>query len=220
MIKFKEKALKDNDTSVEEVLYLLLLSTDINIDKDVENVHNQVVSKGYITSKRNEDMTPSGRWALTKKAIDLISEVIVNSDDKITSRETMWENLACKLKALFPEGKRPGTNYYWAEGKSLITKRLKLFFKKYESDLKDIYKAKNTKYENWDTFISDRILEATEKYIESFNGNYTWMKTLKYFIFQEKLNANNEVESASELINYLENNDQKTISSEWTARVL
>jgi hypothetical protein len=220
MIKFKDKAIKDNNTSVEEVLYLLLLNTNINIDSDVKDIHNKLVSQGYITAKRDDSMNLSGQWALTSKAYTLITEVIVNSDEKITSREEMWENLATKLKALFPEGKRPGTNYYWAEGKSLIIKRLKLFFKKYESDLKDIYESRNEQYDDWNTFISDKIIEATEKYIEGFNGNYTWMKTLKYFLFQEKLNANREVESASELINYLENNNQKTVSSEWTARVL
>ena len=100
-----------------------------------------------------------------------------------------------------PKGKKDGTNYYWADGVALIMRRLKLFFKKYGN-----------------TYTDEQIIKAASKYVEGFNGNYTYMRLLKYFIFKEKVGAAGEVEGESELINYIENAGQEeNLRNDWTS---
>ena len=59
------------------------------------------------------------------------------------------------------------------------------------------------------SFTEEEALEATKKYIESFNGNYTYMRILKYFILKDEVKIGEEgnryVEQVSELANFLEN---------------
>ena len=83
----------------------------------------------------------------------------------------------------------------------MIVRRLKLFFKKYEN-----------------TYTDEQIIQATEKYVQGFNGNYQYMRLLKYFIFREKVGAAGEVEGDSELISYIENAGQEEyLSNDWTS---
>jgi len=107
-------------------------------------------------------------------------------------------NLAKELKELFPKGKKDGTNYYWSDGIQLIVRRLRLFFKKYGN-----------------TYTNEQILQAADKYIKGFNGDYRYMKLLKYFIFKEKLGVGGDIEGESELINYIENNGQEDLNDNW-----
>lgn len=82
-------------------------------------------------------------------------------------------------------------------------RRLKLFFKKYGNEYTD-----------------EQIIQATKKYVEGFNGNYTYMRLLKYFIFKEKVGASGEVEGDSELISYIENAGQTDdLRSDWTTQL-
>ena len=61
-------------------------------------------------------------------------------------------------------------------------------------------------------------VNAAIKYVRGFNGNYQYMKTLKYFIFKEKIGANREVEGESDLINYMENDGQEEdLRNDWTS---
>ena len=109
--------------------------------------------------------------------------------------------MATRLKEIFPKGKKDGTNYYWADGVALIVRRLKLFFKKYGN-----------------TYTDEQIIQATEKYVQGFNGNYQYMRLLKYFILKEKIGAAGEVEGDSELISYIENFGQEdTLSNDWAS---
>lgn len=95
--------------------------------------------------------------------------------------------LAIELKKIYPKGKKEGTNYYWTDGVAIIAKRLKAFFNKYGN-----------------IYTSEQIIKATKKYVGSFMLDYRYMKLLKYFIFKEE-NDN----SSSELINYIENYNEK-----------
>ena len=69
-----------------------------------------------------------------------------------------------------------------------------------------------------DSYTDEQILNAARQYVEGFNGNYRYMRLLKYFIFKESLNANNEVEGGSELLTYIENEGQEdTLKDNWTS---
>lgn len=181
--------------TIDEILLMIVLEN--NVDLDV--AQNNLISKGYITVNRNELFLPIG-WRLTNTGKDMLNAIIVDSDKHQEPQEKLTD-LATKLKAIFPKGKKDGTSYYWSDGVPLVIRRLKLFFKKYGSD-----------------FTNEQIIQATEKYVEGFNGNYQYMRLLKYFIFKEKVGANGEIEGDSELISYIENaGEEENLKNEWTS---
>ena len=180
--------------TIDEVLLMIVLENNVNLDE----AQKVLISKGYITVNRNELFLPIG-WRLTNVGKDMLNNIIVDSDKHQEPQDKLTE-LATKLKTIFPKGKKDGTNYYWSDGVPLIIRRLKLFFKKYGND-----------------FTNEQIIQATEKYVEGFNGSYQYMRLLKYFIFKEKVGANGEIEGDSELISYIENADNEDLRNEWTS---
>ena len=181
--------------TIDEVLLMIVLENNVNLDE----AQKVLISKGYITVNRNELFLPIG-WRLTNTGKDMLNAIIVDSDKHQEPQEKLTD-LATKLKAIFPKGKKDGTNYYWSDGVPLVIRRLKLFFKKYGND-----------------FTNEQIIQATEKYVEGFNGSYQYMRLLKYFIFKEKVGANGEIEGDSELISYIENADEEeNLKNEWTS---
>ena len=180
--------------TIDEVLLMIVLENNVNLDE----AQKVLISKGYITLNRNELFLPIG-WRLTNVGKDMLNGIIVDSDKHQEPQDRLTE-LATKLKTIFPKGKKDGTNYYWSDGVPLIIRRLKLFFKKYGND-----------------FTDEQIIQATEKYVEGFNGSYQYLRLLKYFIFKEKVGANGEIEGDSELISYIENADNEDLRNEWTS---
>lgn len=195
MICLSKEGCQKNNISIGEVL--LLLSIHNNVDLDL--AQKELIKKGYITANMNDLFQQIG-WRLTNKGAEIIDSVIIDSD-KNQQPEDKLVQLATRLKEIFPKGKKDGTNYYWADGVALIVRRLKLFFKKYG-----------------DAYSDEQIIQATLKYVEGFNGNYTYMRLLKYFIFKEKIGAAGEVEGDSELISYIENADHTdNLKNDWTS---
>ena len=82
--------------------------------------------------------------------------------------------------------------------------------------LKSFYKRYGRKY------TEDEIANATQEYVDSFNGNYTFMRVLKYFIIKDVRKQGEEVnyvEQVSELASYLENAGQEDYNKNWTAQL-
>lgn len=123
-------------------------------------------------------------------------------EESVIIKTRSYKELAAELKTIFPPGKKEGTNRYWAEGVALIERRLKLFEKKYG------------------LYSPESILEAAKKYVEGFNGNYRFMRTLRYFIFREEIGVAGEVESKSDLLTYLENaGEEDGLRNDWTTEL-
>lgn len=182
-----------NNITLAEALLLLAISNNADLD----TAQKELIKKGYITASRNDLFQQVG-WRMTNKGASVIDSVIVDSDRNQKPEDNLTA-LATKLKEVFPKGKKDGTNYYWADGVALIVRRLKLFFKKYG-----------------DGYTNEQIVQAAEKYVQGFNGNYQYMKLLKYFIFKEKVGANGEVEGESDLVSYIENAGQEeTLRNDW-----
>lgn len=195
IVCLSKEGCQKNNVSIGEAL--LLLSIHNNADLNV--AQKELIRKGYITADRNDLFQQIG-WRLTNKGTEVIDSVIVDSDKK-SKPDERFTQLATRLKGVFPKGKKDGTNYYWADGVALIVRRLKLFFRKYG-----------------DTYTDEQIVKAAEKYVQGFNGNYTYMRLLKYFIFKEKVGAAGEVEGDSELISYIENAGQEeNLRNDWTS---
>lgn len=190
-----KKAAQQNGITIDEALLMLVIHNKANL----ERAEKALIQKGFITAERNELFQQTG-WRLTNKGTEVLDSVIIDSDKEQEPQDRLIQ-LATKLKEIFPKGKKDGTNYYWTEGVVLIVRRLKLFFKKYGNK-----------------FTDEQIIQAAEKYVQGFNGNYQYMRLLKYFIFKEKVGANNEVEGDSELISYIENfGQEEDLRNDWTS---
>lgn len=190
-----KKAAQQNGITIDEALLMLV----IHNKADLERAEKTLIQKGLITAERNDLFQQVG-WRLTNKGTEVLDSVIMDSDKEQEPQDRLIQ-LATRLKEIFPKGKKDGTNYYWADGVALIVRRLKLFFKKYGNK-----------------FTDEQIVQATEKYVQGFNGNYQYMRLLKYFIFKEKVGANGEVEGDSELISYIENAGQEeNLRNDWTS---
>ena len=177
----------NNGTCIGEVLLLYEYALKIS----PESMKQSLIDKGYITNAGDL----FGRYTATDKAVKLLDSVLADSS---VDDDTKITELATKLKELYPKGKKEGTNQFWADGVSIIVKRLKIFYKKYGF------------YDN------DIIIKATEDYIKSFNGDYRFMKTLKYFLWSEKVNKAGEVEPTSDLLTYIENAGEiDELSDDW-----
>lgn len=185
-----------NDVSLGEVLMLLAYCNEENL----QNAHNSLVDRGYIAEKY-DNFHPIG-WRLTRAGVEVLDSVVIDSE-KYERSDADLLSLAGKLKEIFPSGKKEGTSNYWAEGKLLIVKRLKAFFKKYGNEYTD-----------------DQIIQAAKKYVEGFNGNYQFMRTLKYFIFKDQEVAG-ERDYSSDLLNYIENAGQEDVlGNDWNTELI
>ncbi len=192
-----ENKCKQQNISVGTALYLAALYHGDFIDKDN---FTEICNKGYLEYKGYDIRGKLIEPKLTQQGIDIVETLFINSE--IPDKESSIKILAETLKGIFPAGKKPGTNLYWAEGVALIEKRLKLFYKKY---------GKN--------FSSDDIIIAATNYVkDNTSNNYSIMRVLKYFIFKETRNALGEVESISDLLTYLENAGQEeSLGIDWTS---
>lgn len=196
-ISLNKEACSSNGITLGEALLMLAIANKA----DLKEAEQALINKGYLTADRDDLFQQIG-WRLTNKGTEVIDSVIVDSDKKQEPNDRLIQ-LATRLKEIFPKGKKDGTNYYWADGVALIVRRLKLFFKKYGN-----------------TYTDEQIIQATSKYVEGFNGNYTYMRLLKYFIFKEKVGAAGEVEGDSELISYIENAGQEeNLRNDWTSSI-
>lgn len=190
-----KKAAQQNGITIDEALLMLVIHNKANL----ERAEKALIQEGLITAERNDLFQQVG-WRLTNKGTEVLDSVIMDSDKEQEPQDRLIQ-LATRLKEIFPKGKKDGTNYYWADGVALIVRRLKLFFKKYGNK-----------------FTDEQIVQAAEKYVQGFNGNYQYMRLLKYFIFKEKVGANGEVEGDSELISYIENAGQEeNLRNDWTS---
>lgn len=144
---------------------------------------------------------------LTKEGIKAVEEMFLNSELDVLEKDR-FEVLAEKLMDVFPKGKQPGGKYYFRGNSKDVASKLKKFFKMYGN-----------------TYTDDQIINAAKKYVESFHGNYTYMRLLKYFIWKQvsKIDSagNHYIEEVSELADYITNEGEgDNIDTNWTANLV
>ena len=183
--------------SLPEVLAVLLTkSCDGKLFETIEDIHNNCI---LYTDKNSPNVI-----TIVKEAFDEKTCKILLESDKAVPKPDRCESLAIQLRALFPKGVKSGTTA-WRGNLREITLKLQKFFKLYGNQWTD-----------------EQIVEATKRYVSSFNGIYTYMRTLKYFILKNthKLYENGVgfVEETSDLATCLENPD-KVESTDWTVSI-
>jgi hypothetical protein len=178
-ITINEKLLEQYNLSVEEFLILYICSKNYNIKELLDTI----IAKGYA----NKDVFNEYKAVVSDNIKNLIVDIIINSDKKIIDKEKDFLALANKMRDLYPSGKKPGTNYSWKDSGIVIAQKLKTLVVKFGC-----------------SFTEKEALDATKKYIESFNGNYTYMQLLKYFILK---NDKNTGDIKSEFMTLIENKE-------------
>ena len=135
--------------------------------------------------------------SLSSKGESLVADML-NDAKRFPSSDARIERLAERLMEVFPKGKKEGTPYYWKGNKKEIKDKLKKFF---------VYFG--------NSYTDDQIVQAARMYVASFNGDYRFMRLLKYFIWKNDIKRDAEstsVEQVSELASYIENSGQESSS--------
>lgn len=166
--------------TVNEFL-LLLFFTGMG---DTQKCVDSLLKKGLV--ERN--IFNQEQIVLTLKTKELVHDILLNSNGKVNGKERDFDNLANKLREIFPKGCKDGTNYNWRGSTAEISRKLKNLVVKYDCQ-----------------FTDEEAIEATKAYVASFNGNYRYMKLLKYFLLKTPVNNNGDVEIESEFMTFLEN---------------
>jgi hypothetical protein len=182
------KVLSDNGFSLRDFAILLYYISGGERDIHPE-ISNALFERGYLIK------TLLGYQYNTHMAEDLM--FWVSESKRVATKKPSRDvsSLATRLRELFPTGKKDRA-LNWRGSQKAIEQRLTLFFNKYECQYTD-----------------DEICDCTQKYIASFNGNYTYMRVLKYFIMKQ-VDGTNIMEST--LYELLENQDEEPVNSDWT----
>lgn len=174
--------LEKYNLSLDEFALLLFLTKN----KDIKESINSLANKGYVIVPSNNP----NHYIVGLSTVKIIQDILLDSDEFIENNKNRFNVLADKLREIFPKGNKTGTNYNWRGSTAEIARKLKNLVVKY-----------NCK------FTDEEAIEATKAYIASFNGDYRYMKLLKYFLLKTPINNNGDVEIESDFMTYLENKD-------------
>jgi HEPN domain-containing protein len=185
-ITIDEKVCTKHKMTVQEVLIALIMRMG-NVPDTMENMLNR------------EILVDTGEYQVTQHWSDVLDEIISDSSGRVEKSDEELLELAKQMRELYPQGKmkdRYGrmTPYYYRCNNSEVVKKLKKFF---------------TIFGN---VPDEDILDATKRYVASFQGNYTGMRLIKYFILKDDVKPGedgNHVEQISDLATFLENKESE-----------
>lgn len=155
---------------VSQFLYLLAKQNGLNSEDEKELHSKKLLNQGL-----------DGTYYLSKDGNTFIDRVIVDGikDLEFTKRDIA--DIIDEMRMLFPTGKKTGTNNYWRGNLAELRDRLTIFLKRHGN------------------FPKEDILAATQKYIDSYQGDYRLMRTLKYFIFKKNPDGSFEYDLLTQL---------------------
>lgn len=134
-----------------------------------------------------------GQWMITQRWNDRVDDILMESTGKTESEDRLTE-LAKKMRKEYPDGKIPGTSYYYRCNVGEVASKLKRFFLKYGN------------------YSDDEIIAATRRFVNDKKGD-VYFPLLKYFIWKQKTVRDEwgvgHVEEVSTLATYLENSQQE-----------
>jgi hypothetical protein len=185
---------------IDDYFALLAMYYGAEINSDT---YKRITQEGYLDFDALDEELPIGARINDNGKI-MLEDVILDSEIKETKDTNngvvdRFSWLADQLRALYPAGKKPGTSFQWRDSTAIIAKRLKALVASYNCE-----------------FTDEEAIEATKRYVASFNGNYQYMQLLKYFI-SKKVIIDGAVEPSSQLLSYIENaNDVDSSNTTWT----
>lgn len=194
-----EEVCKKQGMTLPEVLAVVLVKTGVDVGELFKELQERKVLVVQNTLL-GEVLMVTQRWD------DVCSNILLSSDN-VVPEEDRIEKLASALMQIFPQGRKDGTNTYWRGNIKDTKLKLKKFFKLYGSKYSD-----------------EQIITATKKYVESFNGNYSYMRVLKYFIWKDVKKQDSEgrfyIEEVSDLATLIENaGHEEILRDDWTSKI-
>lgn len=192
-----EDICKKKGMDLPSLLAVLLVKTGVNITE----LFNDLVNKEVLV----KDMFSEG-FLVTQRWDSTCSDILLSADTSVPSDEQLLP-LVDTLMSIFPSGKKEGTSLYWKGNRKDNKERLQKFFKLYGNKYSD-----------------EQIIHAAKKYVESFNGQYTYMRALKYFIWKDEMKMGSDgrkyIEEVSDLASYIENAGQEDdLKRDWTSTI-
>ena len=95
-ININEKVCEENNLSVPKALALAA------IQYSTPNDYDELIKEGLIKKCNSLIFEPERRYSLMDKAEELLTKIIINSDSNVTKRSTNIEELADKLRDIYP----------------------------------------------------------------------------------------------------------------------
>lgn len=179
-------------------------------DVDILEALDELKKEGFIISSiysSDHNYQPPYRrlsWSIVEKGKQaLIENCVQPKSIKTVNKAAVMNrctNLAAQLMELYPVGSKPGTHLKWRGYSKNVAERLaKLILAGNE-------------------FTDEEAIEATKAYIASFNGNYTLMRVLPYFLSKNDIKGG-EVDKKCDFMEYVEdyrkNPKQASLKSDW-----
>ena len=187
-ISVSEDVLKKYELSLNEFLLLYLCSRET----DINSVAESLVQKGLADKSLKEEFIV----VVSDNIKELIATILIDSAKAVLNKNSDFMDLANKMREIFPAGRKPDTTYYWRDSTQLIARKLSTLVTKFDI-----------------SFTEEEALNATRRYVNSFNGDYRFMQLLKYFILKTDKNTG---EIKSEFMSLLQNpEEQSTLNDEW-----
>ncbi len=202
-----DKACRKHKMTAEEFLIALAVRQADDLKKTLDNL-----------LKREVLVFKDGKYYVTQHWSEVIDEILCDSSGKIEKTDDELLALAIRIQECFPKQKmrdRFGreTAFYYRCNKTEIKGALKRFYE-------------NSSYNN---VTDDDIIDATKRYVASFNGNYNGkMRLAKYFIWKNDVKPKGDgtgyVEPVSDLETFLENKEEGqrvvTTSDDWFTKMI
>ena len=189
--------LKREGIRLDEALYLLSVYKN-------RPINFNTVQKAKIENKILKFENPRDPTKITPKGQSIIESILAKSKIHVSSDNLeRYKALADKMREIYPKGLKPGTNYQWRDSTAIIADRLIKLVAKYSIE-----------------FTDEEAIDATKRYITSFNGNYKYMQILKYFISKQKPVEGAPAEQNSQFLSFLQNKENIIENQDWTANLV
>lgn len=176
-----DEILAQQGLTLNEYLFLLFNARRGDIHECIESLSQ----KGWGV----KDLFNGTKLVLSDNTRTKVGSILVDSDNKVDNKEHEFNNLANKLREIFPKGRKAGTTHSWRGSTMEVANKLKSLVVKYGC-----------------MFTEEEAIEAAKSYVAAFNGDYKYMKVLKYFILKTPT-INGQVEIQSDLMSYIQNRD-------------
>lgn len=187
-IDIDETVCKKHGLTIEQVLLLLAVKQS----KDFKETRQVLYNKNLLTNSYYNAQ-------ITEKGIQYLDDILSTSSE-ITNYEEWITGVSQSLIKTFPQGKIPGSAYYYRCNIKEVVNKLKRFFVKHPE-----YKPSIE--------IGNRIIEAGKRYNLEKDKDPRYRVTVKYFISKLKPIADEDGivhnEETSLLASYLENENQE-----------
>lgn len=189
--------LEREDIGLDEALYLLSVYKK-------KPINFNTIQKAKVENKVLKFENPKDPVKITPKGQTLIESILAKSKIHVSSNNLeRYRVLADKMREVYPKGLKPGTNYQWRDSTAIIADRLMKLVAKHNIE-----------------FTDEEAVEATKRYIASFNGNYKYMQILKYFISKQKPVEGAPAEQNSQFLSFLQNEEGIIENQDWTANLV